>query len=364
MFILGLLVVVIGGSLLLFALRAPQLKGAGRYQLFSREVMLAGNNVFLSAACLVVLLGTLLPLVHKELGLGSISIGAPFFNQMFSYLIVPFVLLMGIGPLSRWKNQQPSALYKQLLLAFGLSLSAAVLVTANFEQTSYMAALGMVMGFWIVVTTIMEIHQRINADKKLSQQPIFSALRKLTPSHWGMVVGHLGFAVSIMGITLVSNYNQEKHVRMAYGETVQLMGYDFTFNGVSNVKGPNYTGYQAHVVAKQDGEVVANLEAEKRIYTVQRNVMTEAGIDSNIHRDLFVALGEQLDDGDWALRIYVKPFVNWIWAGAFIMGFGGILSISDKRYRMQAMASKKAVKNKAKMNSVEASASQDAVESQ
>ena len=293
---------MIGGSLLLFAIRAPQLKGAGRYQLFSREVMLAGNNVFLTAACLVVLLGTLLPLVHKELGLGSISIGAPFFNQMFSYLIVPFVLLMGIGPLSRWKNQAPSALYKQLLIAFGLSLSAAILVTANFEQTSYMAALGMVMGFWIVVTTIMEIHQRINADKKLSQQPVFSALSKLTPSHWGMVVGHLGFAVSIIGITLVSNYNQEKHVRMAYGETVQLMGYDFTFNGVSNVKGPNYTGYQAHVVAKQDGEVVANLEAEKRIYTVQRNVMTEAGIDSNIHRDLFVALGEQLDDGDWALN--------------------------------------------------------------
>ena len=364
LFILGLLVVVIGGSLLLFAIRAPQLKGAGRYQLFSREVMLAGNNVFLTAACLVVLLGTLLPLVHKELGLGSISIGAPFFNQMFSYLIVPFVLLMGIGPLSRWKNQVPSALYKQLLIAFGLSLSAAILVTANFEQTSYMAALGMVMGFWIVVTTIMEIHQRINADKKLSQQPVFSALSKLTPSHWGMVVGHLGFAVSIIGITLVSNYNQEKHVRMAYGETVQLMGYDFTFNGVSNVKGPNYTGYQAHVVAKQDGEVVANLEAEKRIYTVQRNVMTEAGIDSNIHRDLFVALGEQLDDGDWALRIYVKPFVNWIWAGAFIMGFGGILSISDKRYRMQKLASKKVVKHKAKVNAPDAPASQDAVESQ
>ena len=142
------------------------------------------------------------------------------------------------------------------------------------------------------------------------------------------------------------------------------MGYDFTFNGVSNVKGPNYTGYQAHVVAKQDGEVVANLEAEKRIYTVQRNVMTEAGIDSNIHRDLFVALGEQLDDGDWALRIYVKPFVNWIWAGAFIMGFGGILSISDKRYRMQKLASKKVVKQKAKVNAPEGPVSQDAVESQ
>jgi cytochrome c-type biogenesis protein CcmF len=173
-----------------------------------------------------------------------------------------------------------------------------------------------------------------------------------------MVVGHLGFAVAIIGITLVSNYNQEKHVRMAYGETVQLMGYDFTFNGVSNLQGPNYTGYQAHVVASQNGHVVANLEAEKRIYTVQRNTMTEAGIDSAINRDLFVALGEQLEDGDWALRIYVKPFVNWIWVGAFIMAFGGILSISDKRYRMQKLVKKKSLASTAQVNSSLAGATQ------
>lgn len=353
LFILGLLVIVIGGSLLLFAIRAPTFKSAGRYRLFSREVLLAGNNVFLSAACLVVLLGTLLPLVHKELGMGSISIGAPFFNQMFTYLIVPFVLFMGIGPLSRWKNQPPSALYKQLLLAFGLSLSAALLVTANFEQTSYMAVLGLVLSFWIVITTLMEINQRVSAKNGKSATGLLQGLRTLTRSHWGMVTGHLGFAVVIIGITLVSNYNQERHVRMAPGDSLDLMGYEFVFNGVSNIRGANYTGYSADVQVFVDGQTVARLDAQKRIYTVQQNTMTEAGIDSTISRDLFVALGEQLDNGDWALRIYVKPFVTWIWAGAFILGFAGLLSISDKRYRMQKLVAKKAPSNVAPVVTVE-----------
>ncbi|MFQ3236734.1 MAG: cytochrome c-type biogenesis protein CcmF [Paraglaciecola sp.] len=352
-FILGLLVIVIGGSLLLFAIRAPSFKSAGRYQLFSREVLLAGNNVFLSAACLVVLLGTLLPLVHKEIGMGSISIGAPFFNQMFTYLIVPFVLFMGIGPLSRWKNQPPSALYKQLLLAFGLSLSAALLVTASFEQTSYMATLGMVLSFWIVVTTVMEINQRVTAKSGKSASGLLQRLRTLTPSHWGMVTGHLGFAVVLIGITLVSNYNQERHVRMAPGDSLDLMGYEFVFNGVSNIRGPNYTGYSADVQVFENGQSVARLDAQKRIYTVQQNTMTEAGIDSTISRDLFVALGEQLDNGDWALRIYVKPFVTWIWAGSFILGFAGLLSISDKRYRIQKRVAKKAPGNSASVVAVE-----------
>jgi cytochrome c-type biogenesis protein CcmF len=339
-FILGLLVVIIGGSLALYALRAPQLKGTGRYQLFSREVLLIGNNVFLSAATIVVLLGTLLPLVHKELGMGSISIGAPFFNQMFTYLIVPFVLFMGVGPLSRWKNQSPQALVKQLLIAFGLSLSAAVLINARFEQSSYMAALGLVMSFWIVVTTIMEIHQRIEPQLKSQQQTLLSSLSNLTRSHWGMVSGHLGFAVALIGISLVSAYEQERNLRMNTGDQVTVQGYTFVFKGVTAMQGPNYTSDVGRMDVFQKGKQVATLAAEKRFYPVQRNVMTEAGIDSGITRDLFVALGEQLKNGDWSLRIYVKPFINWIWAGSFIMAFGGILSISDRRYRMQKLVTK------------------------
>ncbi|MFT6285224.1 MAG: cytochrome c-type biogenesis protein CcmF [Arenicella sp.] len=334
LFILGLLVVIIGGSLALYAYRAPQLKGTGRYQLFSREVLLIGNNVFLTAATLVVLLGTLLPLVHKEIGMGSISIGAPFFNQMFTYLIVPFVLFMGIGPLSRWKNQSAQALYKQLLIAFGLSVSAGILVNASFEQSSYMAALGLVMSFWIVITTIMEIRQRIQPQVESGKFTISQSLKKLTRSHWGMVSGHLGFAVTLIGIALVSAYNVERNVRMAVGDGITLQGYEFVFKGVSEFAGPNYTADVAHLDVYQDGRKVSSLAAEKRFYPVQRNVMTEAGIDSGFTRDLFVALGEQLKNGDWSLRIYVKPFINWIWLGTFIMAFGGILSISDKRYRM------------------------------
>lgn len=340
LFILGLLVVIIGGSLGLYAYRAPQLKGNGRYQLFSREVLLIGNNVFLTAATLVVLLGTLLPLVHKELGLGSISIGAPFFNQMFTYLIVPFVLFMGIGPLTRWKNQSPQALYKQLLIAFALSVSAAVLVNASFDQASYMAALGLVMSFWIIVTTVMEIRQRIEPQVASGKFTFLQSLQKLTPSHWGMVSGHLGFAVTLIGIALVSAYNVERNVRMAIGDSLTLQGYEFVFKNVSEYTGPNYTADVGHVEVYQNSKKVATLAAEKRFYPVQRNVMTEAGIDSGLTRDLFVALGEQLKNGDWSLRIYVKPFINWIWLGAFIMALGGVLSISDRRYRMAKIVEK------------------------
>ncbi|MEO9945816.1 heme lyase CcmF/NrfE family subunit [Paraglaciecola sp.] len=338
LFILGLLVVIIGGSLFLYALRASQIKSNGRYGLVSREVFLMGNNIFLTAATLVVLLGTLLPLVHKELGMGSISIGAPFFDQMFTYLIVPFVLLLGVGPLSRWKNQSLQALSKQIMIALGLSLSAGLLVNAGFEQSTYMADLGLVMSFWVIITTVMEVRQRIEPQVTAGKYSTWQSLQKLTASHWGMVLGHLGFAVTLIGITLVSAYNTERNVRMAEGDSVNLQGYEFVFKGISQLQGPNYSADVAHVDVYQNSQLVSTLKAEKRFYPVQRNVMTEAGIDSGFSRDLFVALGEQLKNGDWSLRIYVKPFINWIWAGAFIMAIGGAFSISDKRYRMGNLA--------------------------
>jgi cytochrome c-type biogenesis protein CcmF len=340
LFILGLLVVIIGGSLALFAFRGAQLRGVGNYRLFSREVLLMGNNVFLSAATLVVLLGTLLPLVHKELGLGSISIGAPFFNQMFTYLIVPFVFFMGIGPLSRWKSQSAQALYKQMLIALGLSISAALLINASFSEMSYLAVLGVVLSGWIVVSTVFEIVQRTQPLQHTQQLSLWQSLASLSRSHWGMVSGHLGFAVTLIGISLVSAYSVERNVRMAIGDELELQGYRFVFDRVSQIQGPNYSADRGHIVVWQGAKQVADLEAEKRFYPVQRNSMTEAGIDSGITRDLFVALGEPLENGDWALRIYVKPFVNWIWLGALIMAFGGVLSISDRRYRMAKLASK------------------------
>lgn len=340
LFILGLLVIIIGGSLALFAWRGSLLRGSGRYELFSREVLLMGNNIFLTAATIVVLLGTLLPLVHKEIGLGSISIGAPFFDQMFTFLIVPFVFFMGLGPLSRWKSQSPHALYKQLLLAFALSLSAALLINFSFEQMAYMAVLGILLSSWIVVTTVLEVLQRIEPLRVSNQLTIGQSLQKLSPSHWGMVSGHLGFAVTLIGISLVSAYGVERNLRMGIGDKAEVQGYEFVLNSVSAAQGPNYTAEHAEFSVTKQGEHVTQLVAEKRFYPVQRNSMTEAGIDSGITRDLFVAIGEQLENGDWAIRIYVKPFINWIWAGAFIMALGGILSICDRRYRMAKLAKK------------------------
>ncbi|VEL95923.1 cytochrome c-type biogenesis protein CcmF [Alteromonas sp. 76-1] len=335
LFILGILIVLGGFSLLLYAMRASALKSPGRYQTFSREVLLMGNNVFLCAATLVVLLGTLLPLVHKELGLGSISVGAPFFNQMFLLLIVPFVLLLGLGPLTRWKQQTAGALKNQLLVAGGIAISAALLINFSFDVPQYMGMLGMILVFWILVTTLQEVLQRVNAIP--SNTSTFTKLRKLTPSHWGMVFGHLGFAITIIGITLVSNYEIERDVRMELGESVELEDYSFTFTDVKAIQGPNYTADVGVFDVDKAGEFIVHLEPEKRIYTVQRMPMTEAAVHSTVSRDLFIAMGEPLDDGAWAVRIYIKPFIVWIWAGAVVMAIGGIFSISDKRYRMTKM---------------------------
>ena len=343
LFILGILIVLSGFGLLLYALRASSLKSPGRYQAFSREVLLMGNNVFLCAATLVVLLGTLLPLVHKELGLGSISVGAPFFNQMFTLLIVPFVLMLGLGPLTRWKQQKASELQKQLLLAGGIALSAGVLVNFTYDTPTFMGVLGMVLVFWILVTTTQEVMQRISAmPDNNDNNTLIKKLGKLTPSHWGMVLGHVGFAILIIGVTLVSNYELERDVRMDVGDTVTLSGYDFTFKAVKEIEGPNYNADAGVFDVSRNGEFIAQLVPEKRLYIVQRMPMTEAAIHSTIARDLFIAMGEPLDNGAWAIRIYIKPFVIWLWAGAVVMAIGGIFSISDKRYRM---AKVKKVKN-------------------
>ncbi|MBE1302129.1 MAG: heme lyase CcmF/NrfE family subunit [Alteromonadaceae bacterium] len=332
LFILSWVVVVVGSSLLLYALRSSALKSVGRYELVSREVMLIGNNILLSAATLVVLLGTLLPLVHKELGLGSISIGQPFFNQMFTVLIVPFVFLLAIGPLSRWKNQAIGALKGQMLRGAALSVLATALIMVGQSEIKMLAILGVFLSMVIVVTTVEEVLLRLGKNN-ISMQ----ALRSLTLSHWGMVLGHLGFAVVLMGITITSNYEVERELRMNFGESHTLAGYQFRFDRVTDVKGPNYDATRGEFTVFVDGDQITSLSAEKRFYPVQRSVMTEAGIDSNPLRDLFVAIGDEFPDGSWGIRLYVKPLVTWIWYGSCIMAFGALLSISDRRYRLAKM---------------------------
>ncbi len=334
MFILGFLVVVIGGSLLLYALRGAQIRSRGNYSLFSRENMLFANNILLVTGLLVVLIGTLLPLVHKQLGLGSVSIGEPFFNTLFTWLMVPFAFVLGIGPLVRWKRDNISKIKKQLIISAIASVIFAFGSIYLFASAvEPLAVLGMWMAAWIVILHGFELYERATHRHSLVE-----GLGKLGRSHWAMVFGHIGLAVSIIGITLVSNYDLERDVRLAPGQSVNVKGYDFYFAGLRDADGPNYDGYVADFKISKNNIMVTTLHAEKRIYTVAGSMMTEAAIDSGITRDLYVAMGEKLGDGAWAVRIYYKPFVNWMWFGALLMAIGGVFAISDKRYRFRKKA--------------------------
>ena len=334
MFILGFLVVVIGGSLLLYALRGGQIRSRGNYSLFSRENLLLANNILLVAGLMVVLIGTLLPLVHKQIGLGSVSIGVPFFNMLFTWLMIPFAFIMGIGPLVRWKRDNFKHVRKPMVISALITIPFSYLViyfTASVVEP--LAVLGMMMAVWIIVMHGFELFERAT-----HRHTFVDGLGKLGRSHWAMVLGHIGLAISIIGITLVSNYDIERDLRLSPGQSVNVKGYDFHFAGLRDADGPNYDGYIADFNISRRGINVTTLHAEKRFYSVAGSMMTEAAIDSGITRDLYVAMGEKLGDGAWAVRIYYKPFVNWMWAGALLMALGGALAISDKRYRFRKPA--------------------------
>ncbi|HHX8584523.1 TPA: heme lyase CcmF/NrfE family subunit [Vibrio diabolicus] len=342
MFILGFLVFVIGGSLLLFAVKGAAVRVRGNFDLVSRENALLANNVLLIAALVVVLVGTLLPLVHKQLGLGSVSIGAPFFDMLFAWLMMPFAFLLGIGPLIRWKRDNLSKLVKPMLVSGVLAFTlAAVCVYLFADFFSTMAYIGWVMAIWIIAMHGFELYERATHRHSFSE-----GVCKLQRSHWAMMLGHVGLAVSVIGIAMVQNYSIERDVRLAPGEHFQIQGYDFYFSGLRDKDGPNYDGYIADFEITHDGKYVNTLHAEKRFYRTAKSMMTEAAIDRGISRDLYIAMGERLDDNrSWAVRIYYKPFVRWIWAGSLIMALGGALAISDKRYRFRK-SSKKNAKSK------------------
>ncbi|MFH8135200.1 heme lyase CcmF/NrfE family subunit [Pantoea osteomyelitidis] len=329
MFILAFLVIVIGSSLLLYAIKGSQVRSRVQNEAWSRESLLLGNNVLLIAAMLVVLLGTLLPLVHKQLGLGSISVGEPFFNTMFTWLMAPFALMLGIGPLVRWRRDEPQKLFKRLGLALIVTLLASILLPWLLQdRIEGMTVVGLLMSIWVIVLTLMELHERATHRHRF-----FQGLRHLSRSHWGMVLGHLGVAVTVIGIAFSTQYSVERDVRMKSGDSVDIHHYHFVFRAVHNLQGPNYSGGVAIIDVTRDGKPEAVLQAEKRFYTAARTMMTEAAINGGFTRDLYAALGEELDDGSWAVRIYYKPFVRWIWFGGVFMAFGGLLCLLDPRYR-------------------------------
>ncbi|WP_458735467.1 heme lyase CcmF/NrfE family subunit [Zobellella taiwanensis] len=329
LFILVFLLLVVGSSLLLYAIKGAEVKSHGKHELASRESLLLGNNIVLMAGLLVVLIGTLLPLVHKELGLGSISIGAPFFNSLYAWLIIPFALLLGAGPLFRWRRQQMKEINGKLLFALLASVALGVLLPWWFaERFEIWAAVGIGLGIFITITSLQETWIRAT-----HRHGFLTGVRKLGNSHWAMILGHIGLAVSIIGIACTQIYSIERDVRMAKGDSVTFADYTFTFEGIREADGANYEGFKGVISVAKNGRPLTELRAEKRMYVVQRMPMTEAAIDAGFTRDLYAALGEELDDGAWAIRLYYKPFVRWIWFGALLMSIGGAIAIVDKRYR-------------------------------
>ncbi|MEY0289293.1 MULTISPECIES: heme lyase CcmF/NrfE family subunit [Providencia] len=326
LFILAFMVLVIGGSLLVFALRGHKVRSRVNNALWSRESMLLGNNVILTAAMLVVLLGTLLPLVHKQIGLGTISIGEPFFNTMFIALMVPFALLLGIGPLVRWGRDRPAAIKKLLIIATVLTVILSFALPLLMEdRVEALTVVGLIMACWIAILAFAEMRVRIS--KKI----------KLTPSYWGMVLAHLGLAVTIVGIAFSQNYSIERDVKMKPGDSISIRAYTFVFNGVREADGPNYQGVIGSISVKEKDKVIGVLMPEKRFYSVSRAVMTEAAIDGGFTRDLYAALGEEIAKDTWTMRLYYKPFVRWIWSGGVLMAIGALFCLFDPRYRRRKL---------------------------
>ncbi|EKM0533684.1 heme lyase CcmF/NrfE family subunit [Cronobacter turicensis] len=331
MFILALLVIVIGGSLLLYAVKGGSVRARVGNALWSRESFLLGNNILLITAMLVVLLGTLLPLVHKALGLGSISVGAPFFNVLFCALMAPFALLLGVGPLVRWRRDEPQKLRRRLLAALVVTLAASLILPWLLQDSvKAMTVAGLMMAVWVLVLTLMEL-----IDRATHRHGLWRGLWKLSRSQWGMTLGHVGFAVTVIGIAFSQNYSVERDVRMTAGDSVDIHHYRFVFREVRDAQGPNWRGAVGIIDVLRDGKPEATLRAEKRAYNSNRVVMTEAAIDGGLTRDLYAALGEALDDGSWAVRLYYKPFVRWIWYGGLLMALGGLLCMLDPRYRLK-----------------------------
>jgi cytochrome c-type biogenesis protein CcmF len=331
-FILLFLALVIGGSLLLFALRAPRMGTGGRFEPVSRESLLLANNVLLGVACGTVLLGTLYPLFLDALNLGKISVGPPYFDAVFVPVMAPLVFLMGVGPMARWKKAELPDLFTRLKWAFVVAVILAIGLPFLGGKWSPMVALGLLLALWIVTTSVVNVRERIAG----AQGGAMARLAKQPRGYWGMLLAHLGVAVFIVGVTMVKGYETERDVRMVPGESVSIGAYTFRFEGTAERIGPNYRAVRGTFDVAKNGVSFEKLHPEKRIYNAQGMPMTEAAIDSGVFGDLYVSLGEPVDGAAWTVRVYRKPFVTWIWGGSILMALGGLLALTDRRYRLAA----------------------------
>jgi cytochrome c-type biogenesis protein CcmF len=320
---------VIGSSLALFAWRAPRIGLGGSFDASSRESLLLANNVLLSVATAAVMLGTLYPLLLDALGAGKISVGPPYFERVFVPLIAPAVFLMAVGPLARWKSAPLPELAKRLRWALVAAAVAGIATVVGSGSPA--SALGLALAAWVLVGSATLVAETLRCARgrrlaALGAQPL---------GWWGMVLAHLGLAAFIVGVTMVKGFEQERQLRMGPGDVARLGAYTFRFERADELDGPNYRALRATIRVERDGREVAVMAPEKRVYASSRMPMTEAAIHATLGGDLYVALGDSVGEREWGVRLHLKPFVDWIWAGCALMALGGGLAASDRRYRLR-----------------------------
>ena len=334
LFILFLLVAAIGGSLALFAMRAPAMKGGGLFRPISREGGLIVNNLLLSVAAGTVLIGTLFPLFMDVMELNKVSVGAPFFNFIFSILYVPLIIVMGLGPFLAWKRGDLGGAVKRLKFSMVTAVVVAVFTTWLAGDNTLIGFLGVGLATWLAAATVVEFAGRIGLGRVSPGDSLRRAVN-LPRSAWGMTLAHFGLAVGIAGIIGASMWRTEGIQEMKPGESVDIAGYEFTLDKVENLRGPNYFIERGTFTVRLDGEIYTVMEPENRRFFVQQRETTEAAIHTTFMKDLYAVLGDETD-GVWVTRIYHSPLVPWMWIGTLMMILGGILSLSDRRLRVGA----------------------------
>ena len=340
-FILALLVIFIGSSLILYAMRAPSTKTTGSFEILSRETFLLFNSILLLVAMLTVLLGTIYPLIIEALNLGKLSVGAPYFNAVFIPVMTPLVIFLGFGVLSKWKQNNFIKFLRKMRALLISSVLIGVCIGAVFYAENQLKSIaGIVAALWISFTSLYSLFIKIK-DKKDK----IIAFKVIPYSFYGMLIAHIGFAVSITGITITSQHSVDIHQRMKVNDKIEFADYKFHLKDLEILSGPNYQATEAVVDVIKKDQLITTLRSQKRIYTVRNMPMTEAGIDAGFTRDIYISLGEPLDDGAWSIRLYHKPFVRWIWLGAILMAIGGLLAIIDRRYRLHKLVKKASSNN-------------------
>jgi cytochrome c-type biogenesis protein CcmF len=334
-FILGLLVALVGGALILYAIRAPSLRGGGLFAPISREGALVLNNLLLTTAAAVVLIGTLYPLVLDAFGGGKVSVGAPFFNATFVPLMGPVLIAAIVGAMLSWKRGDLAAVLGRLKVAFGATLLAVIATAILKGAGDILAALGMGLAAWLVVGAGVELAERIGLFRVRTGES-WRRFRALPRSALGMAVAHGALGLTVAGITASSAWQTEVIRTMKPGDVAAVGAYELKLEGVSAMRGPNYAGQRASFTVTSGGKPVTVLSPEKRNYPAERSQTTEAAIRTTLAGDLYAVIGDAQGDGSWTVRLYFNPLVAWIWIGCIVMAAGGAISLTDRRHRIGA----------------------------